>query len=70
MEDLYDNTGKVSQYGVSSSGGASGLGKGLGRVGGKIESGTHDLFTHYAGTSDDTLETLHEKGIMKYGDEI
>lgn len=70
MEDLYDNFGKVSEYGTSSAGSASGLGKGLDKLTGKIESGTHDLFEHYAGSKDDTLESLHKKGIMKYGDEI
>lgn len=70
MEDLYDNTGKTSEYGTSSGAAAAGLGKGLDKLSGKIESGTHDLFEHYAGSKDDTLESLHEKGIMKYGDEI
>lgn len=70
MEDLYRNTGKVSEYGTISSGNASGLGKGLDKLVGKIESGTHDLFEHYSGTKDDTIESLHEKGIMQYGDEI
>lgn len=70
IEDLYARTGKVPEYGTTSTGNASGLGKGLDKLAGKIESGTHDLFKHYAGTQDDTEESLHEKGIMKYGDEI
>lgn len=70
MEDLYARTGKVSEYGTTSTGNVSGIGKGLDKLTGKIERGTHDLFEHYAGTKDDTLETLHEKGIMKYGDEL
>lgn len=70
IEDLYANTGKVPEYGTIPSGNASGLGKGLDKLAGKIESGTHDLFQHYAGTKDDTEESLHEKGIMKYGGEI
>ena len=70
MEDLYARTGKVSEYGTLSSGNASGLGKGIDKLPGKIERGTHDLFEHYAGSKDDTIESLHEKGIMKYGDEI
>lgn len=70
MEDLYSRTGKVSEYGTTSSGNSSGLGKGIDKLSGKIEGGTHDLFEHYAGSKDDTLETLHEKGIMKYGDEL
>lgn len=70
MEDLYSRTGKVSEYGTTSSGNSSGLGKGLDKLSAKIERGTHDLFEHYAGSKDDTLETLHEKGIMKYGDEL
>lgn len=58
MEDLYDNTGKTSQYGTTSGGSASGLGTGTHRVAGKIEDGTHDLFEHYAGSKDDTIAYL------------
>lgn len=70
LEDLYSKTGKVPEYGTSLTGNASGLGKGIDKLAGKIESGTHDLFEHYAGTKDDTIESLHEKGQLKYGDEL
>lgn len=70
LEDLYRNTGKVPEYGTLSSGSASGLGKGLDKLANKIERGTHDLFEHYSGSKDDTVESLHEKGIIQYGDEI
>lgn len=70
LEDLYSNSGKVAKYPALQGSGASSIGRGLDGISRKIENGTHDLFEHYSGTKDDTIETLHEKGIIKYGDEI
>lgn len=70
LEDLYNNTGQVPSYPGNQSGGLSSAGKSIGGISRKIEKGTHDLFEHYSGTKDDTIEGLHEKGIMKYGDEL
>lgn len=70
LEDLYDNTGKVPEYPAVQNTGTSSLGKGTGGITRKIENGTHDLFHFYSGDKDDTIESLHEKGIMQYGDEI
>lgn len=70
LEDLYNNTGKVPEYPASQGLASSALGKGIGGISRKIENGTHDLFHFYSGDQDDTIESLHEKGIMQYGDEI
>lgn len=73
MEDLYSQTGRVPAYpGLQNLGSSSlgAVGKSIPGLSRKIESGVHDLFEHYAGSTDETEKELHEKGIMKYGDEI
>lgn len=70
LEDLYSRTGKVPEYPGVQNAGSSALGKGVGGLSRKIEDGTHDLFQFYTGDKDDTIESLHEKGLMKYGGEI
>lgn len=65
MEDLYDKTGRTSEYGTSSGGSASGIGQGLSKLSGKIEDGTHDLFEHYSGTPDDT-EKVNQSRMWSY----
>ena len=70
MEDLFNNTGKVSAYPGVQSSGLSSAGKSVAGISRKIEAGTHDLFEHYTGTKDDTIDGLHKKGILKFGDEI
>lgn len=52
LEDLYNNTGRTSNYAGSGVSGASGIGSGLSTLG-KIADGAHDLYQFYAGEPDD-----------------
>lgn len=72
LEDLYDNSGKIPQYPAAQNSGAtgSGLGKSIPGLSRKIESGINDLFEFYTGEKDVTIESLHNQGILQYGDEI